>query len=297
MPEPSPAPDGYRRFPWDAFHSTPLAYEPKAIATLPAAKSLRRPPAHSAAGSRLRGPRPHAQARTSRMPPAARHSPGPSSVQALRQSAPPDLEIQTRAAATLRALRSPAPAEESRTARQFHRARKPVRSSSCRDRCRSPASFVHIRVGPPLLLRRLHRSADLDQRPLSNSRTIARGAVPGGLALDDLRPKRKRPALRGLGRMNTAAVALEKRALLVARLAEAHFVARPVHIFRFEGRSAHTGECSGALQIVFGEINVALLIATVGTAGLAGEANGIHQPSSYWLGGAARRAAHNGLRP
>jgi hypothetical protein len=76
--------------------------------------------------------------------------------------------------------------------------------------------------------------------------------------------------------MNAASVALEKRALLVARFAETHLVARPVHIFRFERCRAHASESSGAFQIVLGQINVALLIAAIGAAGLASEANRIH---------------------
>jgi tellurite methyltransferase len=123
---------------------------------------------------------------------------------------------------------------------------------------------------------RLHGGPDLNERTFPNPRTITRGAVPGGFSLDDLRPERKRPALRGLGRMDAAAVTLEKRTLRIPRLAEPHLMAGAIHILRFERSGAQAHEFSGALKIRFGEINVPLLIATLGTARLTREANRIH---------------------
>jgi tellurite methyltransferase len=76
--------------------------------------------------------------------------------------------------------------------------------------------------------------------------------------------------------MDAAAVALEKRTLLLARLAQSHLMAGAIHILRFERSGAHAHEFSGALQIRFSEINVALLIATLGTTWLTREANRIH---------------------
>jgi len=76
--------------------------------------------------------------------------------------------------------------------------------------------------------------------------------------------------------MNATAVAFKKRALLVTRLAEAHFVTRTVHVFRFKRRRAHAYERSGALQVVFSKVNVALLLTAVGAAFLTREANRIH---------------------
>src|SRR6185437_14644421 len=153
------------------------------------------------------------RARTSRMPPVARNSPAPFSAPTPRRWAPPDPEIQTTATTTPRALRPRAPIEESRTARRRRRAYMPARNWLSRDRSRSRASFVHLclihlRIRAPLFFGGLHRSADLDQRAFPDPGTIARCAVPSGLALDDLGPERKRTALRRLRRMNAAAVAL-----------------------------------------------------------------------------------------
>src|SRR5579863_5894454 len=168
MPEPSPAPDDHRRFPRDAFHSTHRAYGPTAIVTLPPAKSWQRPPARWAAGWRLRDPLPHAKARTSRTPPAAPRSRGLSSVPTLRRWAPPGPKIQTTAATTPGAPRPHAPTEESRIARPLRCENMQARSWSCRDRSRSPASFVHLclihlRIRSALFLSRLHRGADLNE--------------------------------------------------------------------------------------------------------------------------------------
>lgn len=47
-----------------------------------------------------------------------------------------------------------------------------------------PTSFVHIRIGQPLLLGDLHGRPDLNQRPFSDPGAIFRRTVPLALALD-----------------------------------------------------------------------------------------------------------------
>ena len=47
-----------------------------------------------------------------------------------------------------------------------------------------PTSFVHIRIGQPLLLGDLHGRPDLNQSPFSDSGAILRRTIPLALALD-----------------------------------------------------------------------------------------------------------------
>jgi len=56
-------------------------------------------------------------------------------------------------------------------------------------------------------------------------------------------------------------------------------MARSINILCLKHCRAHPDKLRGAPQIFFCKVNVALLIAAIGAASLAGEANGVHQPS------------------
>ena len=66
--------------------------------------------------------------------------------------------------------------------------------------------FIHFGIGLALFFGGLHGYSDLDQRAFADAGAILGGAVPGLLALDNLGPERKCPALSGLGGMDSAAV-------------------------------------------------------------------------------------------
>lgn len=144
---------------------------------------------------------------------------------------------------------------------------------ACRGEARLAGTLsVHIRIRPALLFSDLHRRADLDQLAFTDARAVLRRAIPFPTAFDQFRPERKRAALRRLSRMNRAAVAFEERALLFRRLAEPHLVARPVNIFLFKCPRRHPHEFRGALQVGFGQVDKALLVAAINAPTLARKA-------------------------
>ena len=142
--------------------------------------------------------------------------------------------------------------------------------------CRTwqPVLIVHFRIRPALLLGDLQRGADLNERPFAYAGAIRRSALPLAAVFDQLGPERKRAALGGLGGMNRAAVALEKRALFFGRLAKTQLAPRAVDIFGLERARGDTDEFRSAFEIGFGEIDKALLVAAVHASALAGEAKG-----------------------
>src|SRR5437763_16804401 len=97
--------------------------------------------------------------------------------------------------------------------------------TDCRKSMCGMISLVQFRIGAPLLFGDLHRVADLNQRTLTDSRTRPPRAIPRRPPLDNLRPERKRSALSGLRWVNRAAIAHQKRTLLIARFAQAALVA------------------------------------------------------------------------
>src|SRR6185295_6577714 len=98
----------------------------------------------------------------------------------------------------------------------------------------------------------LHGRPDLNQSPFSDSGAILRRTIPLALALDQLRPERKRPALRRLTRMDGAAVSGQERALFVRRLAEPHLVASAVDVLLLKGLRRHADELGGPFEVGFG---------------------------------------------
>lgn len=136
--------------------------------------------------------------------------------------------------------------------------------------------WVVAGIRPPVLFRHFHRGADLDERTFADARTILTGAIPLGAIFDQFRPERERSALRGLGRMQAAAMRQQKRTLFFARLAKSHLMARAVHVLFLERARRHVHEFRGSPQVVFRQIDEPFLIATVDAASLAGEAEAGH---------------------
>ena len=97
-----------------------------------------------------------------------------------------------------------------------------------------------------------HCGADLDERAFADAGAVFAGAGPFLAIFDHFRPERECPALGGFCRMNTATMLQQKRALLLARLAESYVKTSAIYIFLFEGARRHIYELRGSLQIVFG---------------------------------------------
>jgi hypothetical protein len=76
--------------------------------------------------------------------------------------------------------------------------------------------------------------------------------------------------------VNSAAVTPQKRALPVARLAEAQLMTRAVHILGLKRPRRHPREYRRPFQIVFRQVHVTLHGAAVNAAALASETNAIH---------------------
>ena len=66
-----------------------------------------------------------------------------------------------------------------------------------------------------------------------------------------------------------------ERALFIRGLAEPHLVAGAVDVLLLEGLRRHFDELGRTLEIGFGQVDKALLIAAVDAAALAGKSKGI----------------------
>ena len=116
----------------------------------------------------------------------------------------------------------------------------------------SPDLLIHIRIRAPLLFGDLHSRPDLNQRPFADPRAVLRRTIPLAPALDQLGPKRERPALRGLGGVNGTAVSRQERALFIGRLAEPHLVARAVDVLFLEYLWRDADKLRGSFEVSFG---------------------------------------------
>jgi hypothetical protein len=129
---------------------------------------------------------------------------------------------------------------------------------------------IHIGVRRPHLRRLRPRHLDLNQRPLPHSRTVlARRLLPRATALHQFRPERKDAALGRLGRMNSAALAIQEVAVSITRNPEANPITRAEDELALELLWVHTEKCRGSHDIVLGEVHEAPLPATFRTARLA----------------------------
>ncbi len=132
--------------------------------------------------------------------------------------------------------------------------------------------------------------SNLDQRPLADAGAEARGLAPCAAGGDEFGPEGEEAALGRLGGMDGAAVFEKEGALAVAGFAESEQMAGAVDVAAFELRGVQSQEARGAAQIVFRQIDEALLVAAAGAAGLAGEAEGFHE---FILAGKRKNAGRN----
>jgi uncharacterized protein (UPF0332 family) len=135
----------------------------------------------------------------------------------------------------------------------------------------SSSLAIHPRIRRPHLRRLAARTFNLDQLAFSNSRTVSRGLLPLAFGIHQLRPERKNAALRGFRRMNGAPLVPQEMALAVARHPEPQQVPGAIDVAPLEVGRWHIHVLSHARQIRLGDVNKALLAATVGASGLAFE--------------------------
>jgi hypothetical protein len=105
--------------------------------------------------------------------------------------------------------------------------------------------------------------------------------VPAPAIFNQLGPEREGPALSGLGWMYTAAVVQQEMALFVPRFAKAEERFGAVNIFGFEFGGRHPNVGCRADQVVFRQVDIAFLVATVGAVWLAGKAETVHSGQAY----------------
>lgn len=120
------------------------------------------------------------------------------------------------------------------------------------------------------------RSPDLNQRADSDSGAAACGCLPFGATFEELGPERKEAALCGFGRVDGATTFEQEMALFLLWFAEAEEVAGAVDEAALKFRSGEAEMAGGTEEVVLGEIDVALDIATAGAAVLARELQGLH---------------------
>jgi hypothetical protein len=120
-------------------------------------------------------------------------------------------------------------------------------------------------------LRRSLGVFDVHQFTLADTRAPASGLVPGAAAFHDLRPEWKGAALNRLCLMHTACAVREKLALCMLRHAESPRILCAVYVASFEDSHRHMDEPGKPRNILFSQIDEALLFAAFGTPGLTPE--------------------------
>src|SRR5712692_6718268 len=134
----------------------------------------------------------------------------------------------------------------------------------------SPATLrIHIRVTVAHLLCQTLRLFDLDQPSLADAWAPTGRFPPLLFVVYQLRPERKDAALRGLRGMDGTTALPEEMALGTARNAQAARVFGPIHVPALEIGRGHSQKCRRANQVVLGQIDEALLLATGRTTWLA----------------------------
>ena len=132
-----------------------------------------------------------------------------------------------------------------------------------------------IRVGRFHLFGSFVSFADLNQFALADAGAPFGGFLPLLAGFPEMRPPWEEAALCGFGGVDAAAGFGEEAALATARFAKAALMAGAVDVELFELLGCLVQELGGFDEIFFGEIDEALHVTAFGTAGLAGEAEGI----------------------
>jgi hypothetical protein len=117
------------------------------------------------------------------------------------------------------------------------------------------------------------RDLDLHQITFADTRAPLARFAPVFLVANQFGPERKRRALQRLGFVDRTAAVLEKFALGMSRNTQPPDVFCPVNITALERGRSHLEKCRQPGNIVFRQINEALLFTAFRAAGLAGEAH------------------------
>jgi hypothetical protein len=132
-----------------------------------------------------------------------------------------------------------------------------------------------MRVSHAHFPRRGLRSLNIDELALADPGAPPAGLVPRLSAFNQFRPIGKASALNGLGQMNAAAAALQKRALRMSRDTQAPQVLRAINVAPLEFLPGRLQICREAPDVVFGQVNEALPFTALRAAGLAFESHEI----------------------
>jgi hypothetical protein len=137
-------------------------------------------------------------------------------------------------------------------------------------------SSVVKRIPVPHGLRDGASRLDLHQRTFANTRAPVRRPEPLALVVHELRPERKCAALQRFRRMNRTTIGFQKNALHMARNPQAPQILRAIDVAAFKNGLRHFDEGGKTGNVFLGQIDEALLFATLGATGLAFE-------SQFWI--------------
>lgn len=118
---------------------------------------------------------------------------------------------------------------------------------------------------------RFESRTDLDQWTLADAGAVAGGFVPGVAVFDEFGPVGEEAALDGFDGVDGTAAGKEEVALCVFGFAQAEAVAGADDVAALKLGWGEGDEACGAEEIVFGEVDPALLLAALGAALDAGE--------------------------
>jgi hypothetical protein len=116
----------------------------------------------------------------------------------------------------------------------------------------------------------------LNQVAFADTGTLVLLANPSRPVFHEFRPKRIKAALGRFNGMNAAAPILQEMALRPARFPKPEQMAITDDVFRLKRGRRHANKPRRAHEIILGEINVPLNLATARTTRLAGETEGGH---------------------